>query len=333
MNEEIKEFESKFVQDIKEFVDKNKSKDFFFDERFLLFMALMCIRTYNVLNPIKDKLEYVRNFDNIKRYSEEERFEIIKRFCAKSNMFTEEELDNYYKNGTISFLKHIDYGDDPEMCGGSKYNIETKEATVEIINTGMLSDAVIGVHELSHFKDHLNEPFLTINKLLTESTAITYEMLLDEELINEIPFGSKQRVLWYIEDAETLKNYIDLILMYLKYGDINEEVSKNSIGVDSYHNIILYFMEDRKKKPNKKITFFPKVGYVLSSGLSTYLFLQIKKDPSFIERLNRLHSVKDNSFFEFLNLPQNYNSLLELASSSLSEYTEYILSFESERKL
>ena len=216
------------------------------------------------------------------------------------------KVNDIEKNGTLNILEtnepidatsQLTYGNNNYIFYERRsFNFKTKEdniisrnyhKSINVYNNDLLTDSIIWVHEISHYKNQPKEKRHEVNDILTELIAYTEELLYIDYLEN---FGYEEeakifKIMEY-QNLYSILNFsyyiIKITLLYYLLGSVNKE------------NYLLLYKED--KSYNKALELFNKgkndirLCYHYSIAIiSLYNYIEYKKDKSFLENLKRLN--------------------------------------------
>lgn len=229
------------------------------------------------------------------------------------------KVNDIEKNGTLNILEtnepidatsQLTYGNNNYIFYERRsFNFKTKEdniisrnyhKAINVYNNDLLTDSIIWVHEISHYKNQPKEKRHEVNDILTELIAYTEELLYIDYLEN-IGYEEEAKIFKIMEyqNLYSILNFsyyiIKITLLYYLLGSVNKE------------NYLLLYKED--KSYNKALELFNKgkndirLCYHYSIAIiSLYNYIEYKKDKKFLENIKRLNK-------EIMN----YNILLENA--------------------
>lgn len=216
------------------------------------------------------------------------------------------KVNDIEKNGTINILEtnepkdatsQLTYGyNNYVLCEERSFDPKTKEVittcrnyhkSINVYNNDLLTDSIIWVHEISHYKNQPEEKRHEVNDILTELIAYTEELLYIDYLEN-IGYEEEAKI-FKINEYQTFYNILNssyyiirIILLYYLLGSVNKV------------NYLLLYKED--KSYNKALELFNKgkndirLCYHYSIAIiSLYNYIEYKKDKSFLENLKRLN--------------------------------------------
>ena len=216
------------------------------------------------------------------------------------------KVNDIEKNGTLNILEtnepkdatsQLTYGNNNYIFYERRsFNFKTKEdniisrnyhKAINVYNNDLLTDSIIWVHEISHYKNQPKEKRHEVNDILTELIAYTEELLYIDYLEN---FGYEEeakifKIMEY-QNLYSILNFsyyiIKITLLYYLLGSVNKE------------NYLLLYKED--KSYNKALELFNKgkndirLCYHYSIAIiSLYNYIEYKKDKSFLANLKRLN--------------------------------------------
>jgi len=270
-------------------------------------------------------IEYKRNqllFDNLPniytmvRYlahnMEKEETEFDFRKASKISFLESTKLiDSFYKSININFktddivnsgvFKIIrtnspEEASDYELTSGNNDYIDgdngIRHKAVNVYNNGLVTDTIIWVHEISHYRNQPERNRGPVNDMLTELLAFTEEFIYMDYLEK---VGYKDDVEEFkIKEYQNFYNIINvsyhaiirICLLYFKLGEVSKEDYKNYYGEDdNYEKAIEIFV--REIKNNKKIIF--TILWYSIAVISIYNYEKYKEDSSFLEKINKLN--------------------------------------------
>lgn len=216
------------------------------------------------------------------------------------------KVNDIEKNGTLNILEtnepkdatsQLTYGNNNYIFYERRsFNFKTKEdniisrnyhKAINVYNNDLLTDSIIWVHEISHYKNQPKEKRHEVNDILTELIAYTEELLYIDYLEN---FGYEEeakifKIMEY-QNLYSILNFsyyiIKITLLYYLLGSVNKE------------NYLLLYKED--KSYNKALELFNKgkndirLCYHYSIAIiSLYNYIEYKKDKSFLANWKRLN--------------------------------------------
>ena len=178
--------------------------------------------------------------------------------------------------------------------------------TINVYNNTLITDSIIWVHEISHYKNQPPEKRDGVNDILTELLSFTEELIYADYL-EQIGYA-KEVNMFKIEEYKNLHNFIKIgyyivkiALLYFLLGEVSKENYKLLYKEDkNYDDILKKFNTEINN--NKKIIFtvlFYGIGL-----MSIYNYIEYKKDPSFLEKIKKLNKeiMKDISLEDALKI-------------------------------
>lgn len=216
------------------------------------------------------------------------------------------KVNDIEKNGTLNILEtnepidatsQLTYGNNNYIFYERRsFNFKTKEdniisrnyhKSINVYNNDLLTDSIIWVHEISHYKNQPKEKRHEVNDILTELIAYTEELLYIDYLEN-IGYEEEAKIFKIMEyqNLYSILNFsyyiIKITLLYYLLGSVNKE------------NYLLLYKED--KSYNKALELFNKgkndirLCYHYSIAIiSLYNYIEYKKDKNFLENIKRLN--------------------------------------------
>jgi len=201
--------------------------------------------------------------------------------------------------------KVIKNKDDEAFYGGWTNYLDDGKKSIEVNNNGLVTDSSIWVHELTHYRNQDDDGRSEVGDILTETMSFTYELIYLDYLEKDYPYEAKALRIDMIMNTYSqcfvdTWNMMILFIIYDKLGNITEENFKvifpNYAIDDSYERLIDYantYIVD-----NDEIT--DSLLYTIATMLSIYMFMEYKKDNSFIEKIEMFNAKINNSTIEEL---------------------------------
>ncbi len=201
------------------------------------------------------------------------------------------EASNYeLYTGKNHYYIITEYYEDPKM----KEKIILYEGihkAINVYNNTLITDSIIWVHEISHYKNQPSEKREGVNDILTELLAFTEEFIYIDYL-EQIGYD-KEAKMFKIEEYKNLHNFIKngyhivkIALLYFLLGEVSKENYKILYKEDkNYDDLLKKFNTEINN--NKNIIFtvlFYGIGLI-----SIYNYIEYKKDPSFLEKIKKLN--------------------------------------------
>lgn len=244
-------------------------------------------------------------------------------------------IDNFYKsindsfrfndvisNGTFDIIKTnspnntLDY----ELSFGNnnyKTNNNNVHKTINVYNNGLITDTIIWVHELSHYRNQPSEKRGEVNDILTELLAFTEEFLYIDYLENN---GYKSTAINYkiIEYNNLLYNIcnsyyaVRIYLLYYLLGEVSRDNYIYLYGNDgNYEKSLEAFISEKEKQQ----TAIFRMLYYSVGLMSLYNYVEYKKNNVFLNRIEMLNkailnnSISLNDALDMINIRLDKESL------------------------
>lgn len=271
----------------------HKRNNLLFDnlDIFLVLAYLFEDETKEFLENNKHRL----NFDLLMTIDFKEKMDLIKSFYKEIEI--DFNLDVVINNGVLDVVttdtnevvKNRDYKS--LLSGVNNYIANFK--SIEVYNNGLVTDAVILVHELSHYRNQPNGGRNQINNLLTEALAFTEELIF-LDFLEKNGYFYESHILKYMEldnffkMLEILYPLLNLYLVYDKTGFISKEnyefIFENN---ENYEDCLEDFIKIIDKNPDE---IFERIWYLVASVLSIYMYISYKDDKYYIEKIKKLNN-------------------------------------------
>lgn len=226
-----------------------------------------------------DKNIDISKTDKISFY---EIIELLKKFYKKLNINF--DVDELFNDGTIGY-KFFDYNDEDNYerfrVGANYYNVADKKKAVLACNNGIITDADVLVHELSHYRNDMDGGRTIITQLFTETLALTDELIFYDFLLennyNIDPKFIKSSFSFFYENSLYTIPIMELLCLYKDFGSLSKD------NFQTYYNTIEDYEEDLKLFEEMPLdaSLINIVSYTISALLSPYLFYKYKKNNSY----------------------------------------------------
>ena len=222
--------------------------------------------------------------------------------------FNMEEIIN---NGTFEVFTHsleeAFNNHDYFLCGKcGKCGNDPIFDSIVVNNNGLVTDAIVWVHEITHYRNSSKIIRTEISDLLTESISFAYELIfLDyiEKLGYKYEAAALRNSIFYSLFYHTYNSYfgIQLLTVYQQFGIINEENYTLMYSKEVPYDLVLEEFVSIFNDNDKDILFF--IQYGLANALSFYMYNEYQKDNSFINKIEKLNNaIEDLSLEECLNI-------------------------------
>lgn len=224
-----------------------------------------------------------------------ENIEIIKDFYKECGI--DIDVDKLIEDGTIDFL----FSDFDYISKGRNYYGSNGEKLINSCNNGIITDAVVLVHELSHYRNQTSGGRFIASEMLTETLAY----------FDELQFLDYLKRNGYEYEAESFRKYLYHICYklardmcsVLRIGLLYSDLS--SLSKDSYE---LYFGSTENYQSDLeqadaclKQGLYPQNGvlYVLGYALSTYLYYENINNPEMFSEIQKMHTLLETHSLPF----------------------------------
>lgn len=173
--------------------------------------------------------------------------------------------------------------------GCNNYNGEHK--SIEVYNNGLLTDSIIWVHEISHYRNQTDEGRGQVNSLLTELLAFTESFVYVDNL--EKQGYKKDAIAFKISEYKNFYNVVKvaylsvrIYLLYFLLGEISKENYKYLYREDETYEKALNVFENLKEQDQDAI--FTIIWYSIGT-ISMYNYERYKEDNNYVEKLKELN--------------------------------------------
>lgn len=230
-----------------------------------------------------------------------EKINIIDDFFASLNISF--DLQKILVDGTFDIKTSEKNGQliMPEKDG--YYSKNAEHFCISVYNNGLITDAVVWLHEIIHYR-HLNKRNNDIAAhYLTESLAFTYELLFLDYLESR-GYTYEAQALRPLEAINLFRNVYEcyyamqIFILFDECGCVSEKNYKELFDKDDYEETIKSYCRIVEKKDISSL-----IEYSIASVLSFYMYEEYKKDNAFLENIENLCNMPSNkSFQEHLNV-------------------------------
>lgn len=282
----IKEIEEK----INNFILNMDYHDKYVFDNIEFFYQLNFIVTKFLENSFKnyEKCIDISKMDKISFY---EIIDLLNKFYKELNINF--DVSKLYNDGTIGY-KFFEYDDEDNYerfrIGANYYNVLDNKKSIIVCNNGIITDADILVHELSHFRNDMTGGRSLVTMLFTETLALTDELIFYDFLIKKnykIDHNFiKSSFNFFYENSLNLIPIMELLLLYREVGSISKKSFEDYYETSEDYEEDLEILNDM---PNDA-SLINAVSYTLSSLIAPYLFYKYKNEKSYIF-LNELNSM------------------------------------------
>lgn len=274
----------------------------FYDSKKILFDNINIFHELSIFLKSQTDFEIPKklfNWHQISKSTFYRNVELIDNFFKKKNI--DFNIDEVLKDGTIELIP-TNY--ERVMYGQNNYLGTHKSITV--YNNGYITDTIVWIHEISHYRNQTDEGRAEINDLLTESLAHTASLIftdyLEEEgFAYEANISREDTLITFKIVASDTYYLTKILLLYESLGDTSRESYKYYYGTDEdYDNVINKFCLIANTNP---VRIFGMLWYTLSGVLSIYMYNEYRKNNSFINNIERLntHLLKETNLNECLS--------------------------------
>ena len=314
INKFIKEFFNKYYDNKKIFFD-NLAVIYFLSDTFI-----------DDIGEYFDKGEFSINWSSISNADFITNKDLINNFYKYLNINF--NMDDVINDGTFNLTitdkeKVIKEGLEDYLIDGTNIYLDFNNKSIDVYNNGIITDSVIWIHELTHYRNQEDDGRSDECDLLSETISFTYELIYLDYLeklgynkdVSNFRYDKVRNhefsnviACWYISQ---------LLILYNEVGDISKESYEYFYEDDNYENIInhfIYFILDNERFKNnvdKEKLIFDILEYSLASTLSIYLYIEYKKNNKFIEKIEE--------FNEFINDVSLEESLVSIGFNNSIE--------------
>ena len=321
---------------LNDFMNYNKAKNNLMFDNLDIFLELFYF--LQQIKSISYQEEYMPNFDKITKMDFLQKIKLISNFYKSMNI--DVDINEIVNSGVLGIktpnMKNID---EEEMYHylffGTNHYIENFKS-ISVYNNGIVTDSIIWVHEISHYRNQPKHERSQVNALLTESLAFTEQFIYMDYLKNsgyEYEADSFKYVEYINFYSHAIKTYnlLKIYILYDKLGKVSKENYKLLYKTEENYD---YFIEEFSKKirnnPNEIIS---SLKYLLASLLSIYMYISYKNNPKFIENIkllnDNLNELSLKECLQIIGFNTNDNYLCE---ENLNKIKEAFQQYEQELK-
>lgn len=240
------------------------------------------------------------------------------------------KLNDIIKDGTFDILRtnSLEEAYLYELTSGNN-NYKNGHKSINVYNNGLITDSIIWVHEISHYRNQPQHYRGEVNDLLTELLAFT-EQFIYIDYLEKIGYNKKEVDMLRIREYKNLHYIIKvafftvrIYLLYFLMGEISKENYKYLYGEDNdYEKSLEIFNDEIKQRENMIYTL---LWYSVAT-ISIYNYERYKEDPNYLNKIEELNTKinTDITLEEALNIID-----IKLDSDSLNRILERINNFKN----
>ena len=264
-----------------------------------------------------------------------EKLKLIEGFYK--SMKIDFNIEDIVKNGTFNIIStnNPDEATFSEIYSGNNNYIITEEfytdsktnqkiitykeyhKTINVYNNDLVTDSIIWVHEISHYRNQPSIKRGEVNDILTELVAFTEELIyIDylkrvgyEEEANMFAVAAYNNFYYFLTRSYYI---IRIVLLYYSLGEISKESYKILYGKDKDYKKSLntFFKEIQVNRKSIFTLLYYSVG-----AISMYNYTEYKKDPTFFAKVQELNnalltnSASLENSLKIINISLNKESL------------------------
>jgi len=239
------------------------------------------------------------------------------------------DFNKIIEDGTFEIIRTNPLDDilESELTRG-RNNYYGEHKSIEVYNNGLLTDSIIWVHEISHYRNQPDNGRSEVNDLLTELLAFTESFIYIDYL--EKQGYKKESIMFKISEYKNLYNIIKtaylsvrIYLLYFLLGKVSKENYKYLYKEDETYENALNVFENLKKQDQDAI--FTILWYSIGT-ISLYNYEKYKEDNNYVEKIKELNDrVQSNITLEHALKIMD----IRLDEESLSKILEGINNFKN----
>ena len=307
----LEEKESILNNDLNFTFNKYSTKDYIFFDNLDTILGL-CELVKNTLGSLFEETE-VESID----FRRVTRADFLEKIRIINNFYHDLKIDfdvNAVVNNGIFVVKtnSIENTQSNLSLLYSGHSIGTKSrGYIDVNNNDILMDSIVWVHELTHYRNADDYEEETVERsFLTEVLSFAYQYIYMDYL-DKIGYTYDALTFKLIDTRSLYKNACDcinIIKIYKTYdllGEVSKENYSRLYNEEEYENVVDNFYTCHNGQ-----TTINKIRYALAIALSTYMYIEYKKDHKFLKRIELLNNnINEISFKECLRIVNiiNYN--------------------------
>lgn len=239
------------------------------------------------------------------------------------------KLNDIIKDGTFDILRtnSLEEAYKSELTSGSN-NYKRGHKSVNVYNNGLITDSIIWVHEISHYRNQPEHYRVEVNDLLTELLAFT-EQFIYIDYLEKIGYEKKEIDMIRIKEYKNLRYIIKvafftvrIYLLYFLMGEVSKENYKYLYGEDNNYEKSLEIFNDEIKQ-NQDIIYI--LLWYSVAVISIYNYERYKEDSNYLNKIEELN-IKINTD---ITLEEALNIIdIKLDNDSLNRILERINNFK-----
>ena len=327
--------ETKDIEKIlNDYFEKNRN-DFFANNYGWLY-KIAC--EYLKIMPNRCSKDYMNVLDSrMPIYSDLEIFEFVREYLKKYNINL--DFDGMLKENKI-VMNNDNVSSFERWLNGINLGGMCNYKIVKVNSNVSYTDAVVLVHELSHYRTNLNKKSkINYNnqRWYGETLAIAEEfIMLDSSLNVEKQYVCLNRLNMTNGYFKNLIIYLKIALVCKKYGNISKENYLKVWGEDNYENDINRFRKlcNDLSKDNNSDLFFRQIEtyikYSLAVIMALHIMYKVRDNSEYISKIENMHKLVPNclvknflGYFDLLECLNNGKEFCEPVRKMIEEILIY----------
>lgn len=258
----------------------------------LLFENLKNI--YSLISYLHDNMEPLEvediDFREGRESNLEEKINLIEDFYKSIGITF--DFNKIIQDGTFEIIRTNSLDDilNFELTSGHN-NYHGDHKSIEVYNNGLLTDSIIWVHEISHYRNQTDNGRGEVNDILTELLAFTESFIYADYL--EKQGYQKEATMFKISEYKNLHNviqladgYVRIYLLYFLLGEVSKENYNYLFKEDDTYENALNIFENIKNQGKDIIL---TILWYSIGVISIYNYERYKKDNNYIEKIKELN--------------------------------------------
>lgn len=287
-----------------------KNRNDFFVNNYGWLYKIAC--EYLKIMPNRCSKDYMNVLDSrMPIYSNFEIFEFVREYLKKYNINL--DFDGMLKENKV-VMNNDNISSFERWLNGINLGGVCNYKIVKVNSNVSYTDAVVLVHELSHYRTKLDRNSkINFNnqRWYSETLAIAEEFIMLDSSLNV----EKQYI--YLNRLNIACNRFNLLIIYLKmalvckkYGNISRENYLKVWGIDNYDLDLTNFKKLYNNRFGNEKKFFEFIDYSIKYSIATiialHLMYNVRKNSDYMNKLENMHELvpycSANKLFEYFDL-------------------------------
>lgn len=290
---------------------------------------------YLKIMPNRCSEDYMNVLDSrMPIYSDLEIFEFVREYLKKYNIKL--DFDGMLKENKV-VMNNDNISSFERWLNGINLGGVCNYKIVKVNSNVAYTDAVVLVHELSHYRTKLDRNSkINFNnqRWYGETLAIAEEfIMLDSSLNVEKQYIYLNRLNIACNRFNLLTIYLKMALVCKKYGNISKEKYLKVWKIDNYDLDLINFKKLYTKFDDEK-SFFKFIDYSIKYSIATiialHLMYNVRKNSDYMNKLENMHELVHNcsanklfAYFDLLPIVNDAKQFCEPVEKVIKEIIIY----------